>query len=56
MINQMMPLFTDFGQYTPFVPNEWGLPFGIEYANAVAFVIMVAVLLVRPSGIAGEAT
>jgi branched-chain amino acid transport system permease protein len=27
----------------------------IEYANAIAFLIMVAVLLVRPNGIAGEA-
>ncbi|TKX52101.1 branched-chain amino acid ABC transporter permease, partial [Halorubrum sp. SS7] len=26
----------------------------IEYANAIAFVIMVVVLLVRPNGIAGE--
>ncbi len=32
----------------------YGLPIGIEYAEAVAFLIMVAVLLVRPQGIAGE--
>lgn len=31
-----------------------GLPIGIEYANAVAFLIMVAVLLVKPAGIAGD--
>ncbi|MFB6081914.1 MAG: branched-chain amino acid ABC transporter permease [Halanaeroarchaeum sp.] len=31
-----------------------GIPIGIEYANAIAFVIMVVVLLVRPRGIAGE--
>ncbi|ESP87862.1 branched-chain amino acid ABC transporter permease [Candidatus Halobonum tyrrellensis] len=44
MINQLTPLLSDVG-----------IPIGIEYANAVAFVIMVAVLLVRPNGIAGEA-
>ncbi|WP_277554315.1 branched-chain amino acid ABC transporter permease [Halobaculum limi] len=42
MINQMTPILTDIG-----------IPIGIEYANAIAFVIMVAVLLVRPNGIAG---
>ena len=45
MINQMTPLLTDIG-----------IPIGIEYANAIAFVIMVAVLLVRPNGIVGEVT
>ncbi|WP_255151796.1 branched-chain amino acid ABC transporter permease [Halorarius halobius] len=45
MINQLTPLLTDVG-----------IPIGIEYANAIAFVIMVAVLLVRPNGIAGEVT
>lgn len=45
MINQLTPLLTDIG-----------IPIGIEYANAIAFVIMVAVLLIRPSGIAGEGT
>lgn len=45
MINQLTPLLTDVG-----------IPIGIEYANAIAFVIMVAVLLIRPSGIAGEGT
>lgn len=54
MINQMMPLVSNFGQYAPLVPNEWGVPVGIEYANAVAFVIMVVVLLARPNGIMGE--
>lgn len=33
-----------------------GIPIGSEYAEAVAFVIMVAILLVRPSGIMGETT
>lgn len=42
-------------QLTP-VLELVGIPIGIEYANAIAFVIMVVVLLVRPSGIAGEAT
>ncbi|MFD1646253.1 branched-chain amino acid ABC transporter permease [Haloarchaeobius litoreus] len=45
MINQLMPILTDYG-----------IPIGIEYAEAVVFVIMVVVLLVRPNGIAGEAT
>lgn len=31
-----------------------GIPIGSEYARAIAFLIMVAVLLVRPEGIAGE--
>jgi branched-chain amino acid transport system permease protein len=44
MINQMTPLLSDIG-----------IPIGIEYANAVAFVIMVVVLLARPTGIVGEA-
>ncbi|WP_227132812.1 branched-chain amino acid ABC transporter permease [Halorubellus salinus] len=44
MINQMTPLLSDIG-----------IPIGIEYANAVAFVIMVLVLLARPTGIMGEA-
>ncbi|WP_058366809.1 branched-chain amino acid ABC transporter permease [Haloparvum sedimenti] len=51
MINQMMPLVSDLTDALPLVPSV-----GIEYANAVAFLIMVAVLLVRPNGIAGEAT
>ncbi|MFC4542899.1 branched-chain amino acid ABC transporter permease [Halosolutus amylolyticus] len=44
MVVEMMPLLTDVG-----------IPIGIKYANAVAFLIMVAVLLVRPTGIAGQA-
>jgi branched-chain amino acid transport system permease protein len=57
MINQMMPLLPNFGREVPFVPESFAIPIGIEYANAVAFLIMVAVLLLRPSGIAGgEAT
>ncbi len=43
MVVEMMPLLSDVG-----------IPIGIEYANAVAFLIMVAVLLVRPTGIAGD--
>jgi branched-chain amino acid transport system permease protein len=45
MINQLMPILTDYG-----------IPIGIEYADAVAFIIMVGVLLLRPNGIMGEAT
>jgi branched-chain amino acid transport system permease protein len=55
MINQMTPLLSDLGAILPLVPDAWGIPIGIEYANALAFVIMVVVLLVRPNGIAGEA-
>ncbi|QLD85538.1 branched-chain amino acid ABC transporter permease [Natronomonas halophila] len=60
MINQLTPilsdirLLTDFGSYVPYVPDSVGITIGIEYANAIAFVIMVAVLLVRPNGIAGD--
>jgi len=42
-------------QLTP-VLEMVGIPIGIEYSNGIAFVIMVVVLLVRPTGIAGEAT
>jgi len=45
MISQLTPVF-----------EMVGIPIGIEYSNAIAFVIMVVVLLVRPTGIAGEAT
>ncbi len=40
-------------QLTPLL-RIYGIPIGIEYAEAIAFVIMVLVLLVRPQGIAGE--
>ncbi|WP_232700739.1 branched-chain amino acid ABC transporter permease [Halobacterium wangiae] len=43
MVNQLTPLFTDYG-----------IPIETDYANAIAFIIMVLVLLVRPQGIAGE--
>jgi branched-chain amino acid transport system permease protein len=54
MINQLTPLLPRLGQELPLVPEWVSIPIGIEYANAVAFLIMVAVLLLRPSGIAGE--
>jgi branched-chain amino acid transport system permease protein len=41
-------------QLTPILTTV-GIPIGSEYARALAFLIMVAVLLVRPRGIAGEA-
>jgi len=44
MVVQLTPLLTTVG-----------IPIGSEYARALAFLIMVAVLLVRPRGIAGEA-
>jgi branched-chain amino acid transport system permease protein len=56
MANQFMPALPRLGELLPLLPDSFGVPVGIEYANAVAFVIMVAVLLVRPSGIAREAT
>jgi branched-chain amino acid transport system permease protein len=43
MVNRLTPVLTDFG-----------IPIEPAYANAIAFVIMVLVLLVRPTGIAGE--
>lgn len=43
MIDQLTPVLTDVG-----------IPIGTEYSYAIAFVIMVAVLLVRPNGIASE--
>ena len=56
MANQFMPALPRLGELVPVVPTGFGIPLGIEYADAVAFIIMVAVLLVRPTGIAGEAT
>lgn len=56
MVNQFMPVLSNLGSLLPLVPDGVAVPIGIEYANAVAFLIMVAVLLVRPHGIAGEAT
>ncbi|GGL63033.1 branched-chain amino acid ABC transporter permease [Halocalculus aciditolerans] len=40
-----------------FVPalSSLGIPISAQYANAVAFLIMVVILLVRPQGIMGEA-
>ncbi|SEW09115.1 branched-chain amino acid transport system permease protein [Halobacterium jilantaiense] len=43
MVNKLTPVLSDVG-----------LPIEPAYANAIAFVIMVLVLLVRPTGIAGE--
>ncbi|NHN63781.1 branched-chain amino acid ABC transporter permease [Haloarcula sp. JP-Z28] len=45
MLHELTPLLSDVG-----------LPVSNAYAPAVAFVIMVAVLLVRPRGIAGDTT
>ena len=53
MANQFMPALPRLGELFPLLPTAFGVPVGIEYANAVAFLIMVAVLLVRPRGIAG---
>ena len=51
VINQLMPAISDVAVALPLVPNV-----GPAYADTVAFLIMVAVLLVRPSGIAGGET
>jgi len=40
-------------EMTPLL-GQVGIPIGIEYAEAIAFVIMVLVLLIRPTGIAGD--
>jgi branched-chain amino acid transport system permease protein len=56
MTNQLMPVLPRVGEFVPLLPDAFGVPIGIEYADAVSFVIMVAVLIVRPNGIAGEAT
>jgi branched-chain amino acid transport system permease protein len=56
VVHESMPLLSGLGGLLPLVPDAFGIPVGIEYAEAVAFVIMVAVLLVRPTGIAGEGT
>ena len=45
----------DLGTYD-YIEASNTSPIGIEYANAVVFLIMVAVLLIRPTGIAGEET
>jgi branched-chain amino acid transport system permease protein len=45
MLYELTPMF-----------SLYGIPIGSEYAQAVAFVIMVVILLVRPSGIMGDAT
>ncbi len=42
-------------EMTPLLSRA-GIPIGIEYAEAVAFLIMVVILLVRPNGIAGDNT
>ena len=44
MVVELTPILTSIG-----------IPIGSQYARALAFIIMVAVLLVRPQGIAGEA-
>jgi branched-chain amino acid transport system permease protein len=45
MVHELTPLFSTFG-----------IPIGIDYAPAVAFLLMVAILLAKPSGIMGDAT
>ncbi|PSQ54893.1 branched-chain amino acid ABC transporter permease [Halobacteriales archaeon SW_8_68_21] len=58
MINQLTPFFSNVVEALPIWPGVLNTVLegliSIEYANAIAFVIMVVVLLVRPNGIAGE--
>ncbi|PSQ57195.1 branched-chain amino acid ABC transporter permease [Halobacteriales archaeon SW_7_71_33] len=53
MVTQLVPLAADLGALLPLVPAGVGVPVDSSYGPAVAFVIMVAILLVRPRGIAG---
>ncbi len=55
MIHELTPLATNFGALLPLVPDGVGVPISSSYAPAVAFVIMVLILLFRPQGIAGGA-
>jgi len=54
-VHQLTPLLSDLGALLPLVPDGAGVPVDSSYAPAVAFLIMVAILLVRPEGIAGGA-
>jgi len=63
MIVEMTPLLgripiptgVEFSDWVPTgIEYTIGIPIGIEYAEAVAFLIMVTILLVRPTGIAGD--
>ncbi|WP_050031956.1 branched-chain amino acid ABC transporter permease [Halorubrum halophilum] len=58
MITQLTPVFSNVIEALPIWPGWLATLLenliSIEYANAIAFVIMVVVLLVRPNGIAGE--
>ena len=58
MVNQLTPFFSNVIEVLPIWPGWLATLLenliSIEYANAIAFVIMVVVLLVRPNGIAGE--
>ncbi|WP_435332756.1 branched-chain amino acid ABC transporter permease [Haloarchaeobius sp. TZWWS8] len=42
-------------ELTPLIFDTFGIPLSIDYAPAVAFLLMVAILLARPSGIMGDA-
>lgn len=55
MAHELTPLLPDIGALLPLVPDTFGVPIGSKYAPALAFLVMVAILLVRPEGIAGEA-
>ncbi|WP_436927866.1 branched-chain amino acid ABC transporter permease [Halosimplex amylolyticum] len=55
MIHELTPLLSQLGAVLPYLPDGFGLPIGNQYGSAIAFVIMVVVLLFRPQGIAGEA-
>jgi len=54
MVHELVPLLPALGAVLPLVPDGFGLPVGSKYAPALAFLVMVAILLFRPEGIAGE--
>jgi len=55
MIHELTPLLSQLGRVFTFLPESFAIPIGNQYGSAIAFVIMVVVLLFRPQGIAGEA-
>ena len=53
MIVQLTPVLSSLGELLPIVPDGFGLPVSSSYGPAIAFLTLVAILLVRPRGIAG---
>lgn len=53
MIVQLTPVLSSLGELLPIVSDGFGLPVSSSYGPAIAFLVLVAILLVRPRGIAG---